>query len=51
MERYELSNGDVCDILTFKDEYAVAVNGTILYAGTYSDCRKYIEAKRLAARR
>ncbi|MDO4649355.1 MAG: hypothetical protein Q4B26_11965 [Eubacteriales bacterium] len=46
MERYELRDGKVFEIIRFSDEYAVAENGTILYAGTYADCRRFIEGRK-----
>lgn len=44
MESYELANGDIYDLIHFTDECAVAKNGSIVYCGSYGECRRYIEA-------
>lgn len=46
MERYELANGKVYDIIRWSDEYTVVSNGSIVYSGTYAGCRRYIESMR-----
>ena len=46
MERYELTNGDVYEVIRFSDSCAVAKNGGIVHSGSYAECRKYIEAMR-----
>lgn len=51
MERYEISNGDVYEIIRFSDECAVAKNGGIVHSGSYKECRKYVESMREIAKR
>lgn len=46
MERYELANGKVYDIIRWSDEHAVVSNNSIVYSGTYADCRRYIERQK-----
>lgn len=46
MERYELGNGDIYDIIRFSDECAVIKNGNVVYSGTYAGCRRFIEIMR-----
>lgn len=44
MERYELGNGNTYEIIRWTDECAVVKDGTVVYSGTYSGCRRYIES-------
>jgi len=46
MERYELANGKVYDIIRWNDEYVVAEGKEIVYSGTYAGCRRYIEKQK-----
>lgn len=46
MERYELANGKVYDIILWSDEHAVVSDNSIVYSGTYADCRRYIERQK-----
>jgi len=50
MERYELANGDVYELIFFTDDCVVAKNGNIVHSGSYVECRRYIEAMREIAR-
>lgn len=50
MERYELANGEVYEILRFTSDCAVAKNGSIVCSGTYTECRKFVERIRESAR-
>ena len=43
MERYELENGKVFEIIRWPDGCTVVKDGTVVYSGTYSGCRRYIE--------
>ena len=44
MERYELENGKVFEIIRWPDGCTVVKDGTVVYSGTYSGCRRYIES-------
>lgn len=45
MERYELGNGKVYEIIRWLDGGCTVVNaGRVVYSGTYSGCRRYIES-------
>lgn len=46
MERYELANGQVFEIIRFSDACAVVQNGQLVYNGSYSECRRYIEKRK-----
>lgn len=46
MERYELANGMIFEIIRFSGDCAVVHNRKIVYNGSYSECRRYIEKRR-----
>lgn len=46
MERYEMANGAVYEIIRFSDGCAVAKDAGIVYSGNYGECRRYIETMR-----
>lgn len=47
MERYELANGNVYEVIRYwRDTCAVAQGSKIVFWGTYSECRRYIEKRR-----
>ena len=51
MEKYKLANGEEDDIIRFSDNCVVAKNRSIVYSGSYAECRKYIEAMREVVRK
>lgn len=46
MERYELKNGRIYEIIWWSDGCAVVKAGKVVYTGTYAGCRRYIESMR-----
>lgn len=45
MERYEIRSGTF-DIVRYTDTCIVVVNKSIVFEGTYSECRRYIERQK-----
>lgn len=46
VERYELRNGKIYEIIRWPDECIVVKDGKVVYSGTYAGCRRYIESMR-----
>ena len=46
MERYELANGKVYELIRWSDMYAVVNEDHIVCSGTYAECRKYINKQK-----